>query len=97
MWVNFSDTGRWRLWIVPKVGYGDKREFYRIVAATLNRYPQETEGLDVGSVEMVKDDKPLVKGMRNFIHAPGIVAARLGGNTVNGVYLPEGVLLRSNL
>jgi hypothetical protein len=97
MWVNFSDTGRWRLWIVPKSGFLDKREFYRIVATVLSAHPEETQGLDVSSVEMVGDDRPVVKGMRNFIRAPGIIAARMGGNTVNGVYVPDGVLLRSNL
>lgn len=53
--------------------------------------------LDVGSVEYVNDNRPVVEGMKNFIHAPGIVNATLSGNTVNGVYIPDGVLLRSNL
>ena len=97
MWVNFSDTGSWRLWIVPRMGFADKREFYRIVATILSAYPEETQGLDVSSVEIVGEDRPVVRGMRNFIRAPGIIAARMSGNTVNGVYVPDGVLLRSNL
>lgn len=97
MWVNFSDTGNWRLWIVPADAVQDKREFYRIVATTISKFKPEMPNLDVGSVEYVNDNRPVVKGMSQFIHAPGIVNATLSGNTVNGVYIPDGVLIRSNL
>ena len=97
MWVNFSDTGSWRLWIAPPNSFQDKREFYKIVANTISRFKAEMPDVDVSSVEYVNDNRPVVKGMRNFIHAPGITSAKLSGNTVNGVYIPDGILLRSNL
>lgn len=97
MWVSFSDTGNWRLWIVPANSLDDKREFYRIVANTISRFKTEMPDLDVSSVEYVNDNRPVVSGMRKFIHAPGIISAKLSGNTVNGVYIPDGVLIRSNL
>lgn len=97
MWVNFSDAGSWRLWIVPANGLEDKREFYKIVANTISRFKPEMPDVDVSSVEYVNDNRPVIRGMREFLHAPGIVNAKLGGNTVNGVYIPDGVLIRSNL
>ncbi|MBB1250775.1 hypothetical protein [Rhizobium sp. G21] len=97
MWVKFSDGNSWRLWMVPGHDMKDKREFYRVVSSTINSYQDEMPGIDVGSVEFVSADKPLVKDMAKFIHAPGIINANLSGNTVNGIYVPEGVLLRSNL
>lgn len=97
MWVNFSDTGIWKLWIVPAKKITDKREFYQIVASTISKHHDELLGLDVAATEFVSDSKPIIKGLCQFMHMPGVGSANLSGNTFNGVYLPEGILIRADL
>jgi hypothetical protein len=97
MWVNFSDTDSWKLWIVPAEAMDDKREFYHTVADTLSRNRDDIPGLDIGMVEFTKESKPVVQAMRSFIKIPGIGAANVSGNRFNGVFVPDGILLRSNL
>ena len=97
MWVSFSDTEEWRLWIVPPNSLQDKREFYKIVASTINQFKAEMPDMHVSSVQYMNDNKPLVKAMGDAYHVPGLTSERLSGNTVNGIYIPDGVLLRSNL
>jgi hypothetical protein len=48
-------------------------------------------------VEFTKESKPVVQAMRSFIKIPGIGAANVSGNRFNGVFVPDGILLRSNL
>lgn len=97
MCVNFSDVGIWKLWIVPAKGITDKREFYQIVATTISQHRGDLPGLDVGSTEMISESKPMIKGLSTFVHMPNIGHVNLSGNTFDGVFLPEGILIRSNL
>lgn len=97
MWVNFSDSDSWKLWIVPAKGMNDKREFYFTVADTVSRHRDELAGLDVGVVEFTPDTKPVLQAMKSFIRMPGVGSANVSGNTFNGVFLPDGILIRSDL
>ena len=97
MWVNFSDADSWKLWIVPAKEMSDKREFYHTVADTISKHRGELGSMDVGMVEFTKDTKPVVQSMAKFIHMPVIGAANVSGNTFDGVFLPDGVLIRSNM
>lgn len=97
MWVNFSDTDSWKLWVVPAKGMNDKREFYSTVADTLSKHRDVLPGLDVGIVEFTPENKPMVQAMKNTIRMPGIGSVNMSGNRFNGVFLPDGILLRSDL
>lgn len=97
MWVSFSDDAEWRLWIVPPDSLRDRREFYRIVTNTILQFKDEMPAIDFSSVQYMNDNKPLVRAVRDAYHAPGLTREKLSGNTVNGIYIPDGVLLRSNL
>jgi len=97
MWVNFSDTDSWKLWIVPAKEMKDKREFYFTVADTVSQHRDELAGLDIGAVEFTGEGKPVVRAMKSFINMPGIGSANVAGNRFNGVFLPDGIVIRSNL
>ncbi|MGV3551269.1 hypothetical protein [Rhizobium sp.] len=97
MWVSFSDREEWRLWIVPSDAMRDKREFYEIVTSTILKFKDEMPAIDFSNVQYMNDNKPLVKAMGSSYHVPGLTNEKLSGNTVNGIYIPDGVLLRSNL
>lgn len=95
MWVHHPDSGAWKLWIVPDEEVQDKREFYRIVAEVIAQNPNF--GLDVSSTEFVRADHPAIRGMQKVLRMPGIGSAYFTGNTFNGYYLPEGVVLRMDV
>ena len=97
MWVHQPDTGTWRLWITPDPSVSDKREFYRVVAETISRHPQELAGLDVGTTEYISAEHPAIKGMGRFINMPGIGSAQFTGNRFNGFFLPDGIVIRMDL
>jgi hypothetical protein len=97
MWIHYADTDTWKLWIVPSGQEIDKREFYRSVAEVISNNRDLLHGIDVSSVELVSASHPAMKGMKNFLHMPGIGSAHLSGNTWNGFFLPEGIAIRVNL
>jgi hypothetical protein len=97
MWVNFSDTDSWKLWIVPAKGMNEKRDFYFAVADTVTKHRSELKDFDVGAVEFIQESKPVVQAMKSFIRMEGVGAADVSGNRFNGIFLPDGILLRSNL
>lgn len=97
MWVHASDTDTWKLWMVAPVGMQDKREFYRRLAEVVSRHRAEVGGIDAGDVEMIPDTHPAVQGLRRFVKAPGLATIQFSGNTFDGYYLPDGIILRSAL
>lgn len=94
LWAVSGETDQGRLWVVPS-GKIDKREFYSTVASTISRMGLAT--LDVGMVELVDLARADRMGFRQFIRAPGIARIHLKSNSVNGISLPEGILIRMNL
>lgn len=97
MWVHHPDTDTWKLWIVPSERVRDKREFYRIVAQAIASEPDALLGLDVSNTEYVREDHPAIRGMNDFMHMPGLGSAYFTGNSLDGYYLPEGVVLRMDI
>ena len=97
MWVHSTETDTWKLWMVAPVGIEDKREFYRRLAQTVSRHRTDVGDLDASDVEMVAETHPAVRGLGRFIRAPGLASIQFAGNRFDGYYLPEGIILRSNL
>lgn len=95
MWVHYPDSDTWKLWIVPDEDVQDKREFYRIVAEAITR--NANIELDVSATEYVKPDHPAISGMQQVLRMPGIGSAHFTGNTLNGYYLPDGIVLRMDV
>jgi hypothetical protein len=94
IWVYNSDTETWRLWIVPEKGISDKAEFYRKLARIISDNRDKLPGFDIGYVEYKPADHPVVRGMGSFIHMEGLGSAQVTNNRLNGVYLPDGIILR---
>jgi hypothetical protein len=97
MWVHSDDTDTWKLWIVPPENFTDKHDFYRQVSVVVAKNRQSLNGIDASDTEMIKDSHPAIRGLRNFIKAPGLQSISFAGNTFNGFYLPDGIILRSDL
>lgn len=97
MWVHKSDMGTWKLWLVPPRNIHDKRDFYRRVSRAISKNRQEMGGIDASDTEMVEDSHPAVRGMSRFLRMEQLGSASFSGNTFNGFYLPDGIVLLSNL
>lgn len=97
MWVHNTDTDTWRLWIVPPPKMKDKHEFYRTISEIVAKHRTELGSISASDTEMVPDTHPAVKGLKNFLKAPGLANIYFSGNVFNGFYLPDGVILRSDL
>lgn len=96
MWVRLNETGSWRLWIVSSKGV-DKKEFYRVVANTLPEVEEKYQDFSISDVELKQDNDPVIQALSVFIRADGISSINLSRNMVNGVYTPDGILLRMAL
>jgi hypothetical protein len=97
MWVHNTDTDTWKLWIVPPAGFRDKHEFYRRIAEIVSKNHAVLGGIGASDTEMVLETHPAMKGLRQFIRMPGLGSAYFSGNRFNGYYLPDGIILRSDL
>lgn len=96
MWVHYPDSDTWKLWIVPHEEVRDKREFYLIVADVISR-DKELEGLDVSATEFVREDHPAMRGMQKVLRMPGLGSAHFTANSLDGYYLPDGIVLRMDI
>lgn len=97
VWVHNSETDSWKLWIVPPKQMTDKREFYKKVAEIIAKDRVSIGGIDVSDTQMVQDTHPAVQGIGRFIHFPGVGSVTFAGNRFNNFYLPDSIILRSNL
>lgn len=97
MWVHYPDNDVWKFWIVPDSKVQDKREFYRIVAEVITLNADVLAGLDVSATEFIRDDHPAIRGMQSVVRLPGIGSAHFTGNTFNGYYLPDGIVIRMDI
>ena len=97
MWVHNTDTDTWKLWLVPPAGKEDKADFYRQIAQIVSKHRTELGSIDASDTEMVLDTHPAVQGLGKFMRMPGLGSAHFSGNRFNGYYLPDGIILRSNL
>jgi hypothetical protein len=97
IWVFNPDNNIWRLWIVPAINVTDKNEFYRILSETISRHREILHGFDISSTELVSDNHPAIKGLKSIFRLAGIGSIHLANNTLNGFYLPDGIILRMAL
>jgi hypothetical protein len=99
MWVHNTDADTWKLWIVPpaKFEQKDKLAFYRQISEIVSKNRTVLGGIDASDTEMVLDSHPAMKGLGRFLKMPGLGNAYFSGNRFNGFYLPDGIILRSDL
>jgi hypothetical protein len=97
MWVHNPDTDTWKLWLVPPAGKKDKAEFYRRIVQIVSKQRAELGNIDAGDTEMVLDTHPAVQGLSKFMRIPGLGNASFPGNLFDGFYLPDGIILRSDV
>lgn len=96
MWVHNPDTDIWRLWIVGQKGTKEP-EFFRIVADAISKNRADFPGLDISSVELVDDSHPAINGIGRMMRIDGLSSAYVSNNTMNGFFLPDGIILRMTL
>lgn len=97
MWVYAPDTDTWKLWLVPSRGLTDQREFYRRVSAIISLHRDQFSAIDAGDVQMLADSHPAIAALAKMFGVPGISDTRIAGNTLNGFYVPDGILMRMAL
>ena len=97
MWVHSSDTDTWKLWIVPPGSIKDKQDFYRQVAQIIAKHRAEIGSLSASDVEMMKITHPAMMGLSQMMRVEGLSSISFSGNRFNGYYLPEGIVLRSDV
>lgn len=95
MITSSSETGNWKIWIVPRTDEINKQEFYRIVAETISSIG--LINIDVASVEIRNSNNPAIIGMSRFMRMKGIGSAHFSNNTYNGVLLPDGIVVRMSI
>ncbi|WP_155992219.1 hypothetical protein [Fodinicurvata fenggangensis] len=96
LWVHNPDNDIWRLWIVGQRGLKEQ-EFYRIVAETITKNRTDLAGLDISSVELVDETHPAIKGLKGFMQMENLGSAHISNNTMNGFFMPDGIILRMAL
>jgi hypothetical protein len=97
MWVANSERESWKLWIVPPAGQQDKKLFYGTVSRLISGNIADLNGLEISDVELMDSKNPAVSAISSAIHVPDLGASRFGNNYFNGFYMPDGIILRSNL
>jgi hypothetical protein len=97
VWVHNNEIDSWKLWLVPPKGMTDKHEFYRRVSEVASKHRTEVGTLSASDTEMVLDTHPAVQGLGRFLKAPNIGSVYFSGNRFNNYYLPDGIILRSNI
>ena len=97
MWVHNTDYDRWKLWIVPPKDIKDKFEFYRRVSEIVSQNRIALGGIDASDTEMVFDSHPAMRGLSGMINAPGINSIHVEANNFNGFFLPDGIIIRSDM
>jgi len=97
MWVYTPDTDTWKLWIVSPSGIAEKWEFYSRVAKIISRNRDKLGSIDASDTKLVEENHPAVKGVSKFMKLPGLGDAYFAGNKFDDFYLPDSIILRSNL
>jgi hypothetical protein len=97
MWVHNTDTDTWKLWLVPPARKTDKADFYRRIARIVSAHRTELGGLDASDTEMMLDDHAAVKGLGKFLRVRGLSSVHFSGNRFDDYYVPDGIILRSDL
>jgi hypothetical protein len=93
-WVYSPETQIWRLWIVPEAQLTDKREFYRRLTEVISANREKFANLDVSDVEFVQESNPAIKALRSLAKIEGKGSLQIASSTLNGIYLPDCIILR---
>lgn len=96
MWVLHAESDTWKLWVVPANEKLDGREFYGAVSKVISENFSSLAGLDSSSIELKDVHNPAVKALGSFVHFP-FGTSHFSNNTFDGFYLPDGIILRSDL
>jgi hypothetical protein len=97
MWVNNTETGSWKLWLVPEKSLKDKREFYRRVAEVISKDRNAYSDIDISDTEFIQDTHPAIKAMKSLFRVTGLSQIHVTRNLMNGYFLPDGIILRMDL
>jgi hypothetical protein len=97
MWVHNADANTWKLWIVPPKEFVDKHKFYRRISEIVTDERAALGGIDASDTEMVLDSHPAMAGLGRMVKMEGLGVINFPGNVFNGFYLPDGIVLRSNI
>lgn len=92
VWVYGSDTGRWKLWIVPDAQFSDKHAFYRRMADALAELDEPD--LAISDVSFTAADHPAIRGLSRILRVEGVSNVRFTSNMLNGYYLPDAIVIR---
>jgi hypothetical protein len=93
VWVYYTDTETWRLWLVPQQAQ-DKREFYRQVAEAISENWDTLQGMHASDTELVPEKHPAITGLRAMVRMEGLGSLQMSSNMLNGFYLPDGIILK---
>ncbi|MEL7701119.1 MULTISPECIES: hypothetical protein [Citromicrobium] len=94
MLVHNPEIDSWRLWLVPPDNLRDKLKFYGKTSSLIVDNQADFSLLDAGDIDLRFPDHPAIQGLGDFIHMDQLGAAHFSGNTFNGFYLPDGIVLR---
>lgn len=94
LWVYNADADTWRLWIVPEKRGTDQREFYRALAGIIAKNREALPGFDISLVELTDATNSALKGLSRMVALAGDSELHLRDNTVNGIYMPDSIVLR---
>jgi len=99
MWVQLPEISSWRLWIVGPSGKDAsfKKDFYGTVAAALSTLQDDYPDMTISDVELKFDSDPTIKALGMMMGVTGTSSIHMSRNMVNGVYTPDGILLRMDL
>ena len=75
----------------------DKLAFYRRISEIVSKNRTVLCGIDASDTEMVLDSHPAMKGLGRLFKMPDLGNVYFSGNSFNGYYLPDGIVLRSDL
>lgn len=92
--VNSSETGSWRLWIIPPNELVDKKLFYGKISSIIVDNQSEFSAIDAGDVDQILADHPAIGGISQMFKITGFSEIHVSGSTFNGFYIPEMIVLR---
>lgn len=94
--VHLLETNGSRLWLVGDKGV-DKKEFYAAIAAQISKVEHAHPDFSISDVELKADTDPVVRALAFLVRLDGLGTISLSRNMINGIYTPDGILLRMAL
>lgn len=95
LWLLISETQEWRLILAsPKVDEVGPRQAFKMLAAKVQQ--KREIGISLGVISLVSPSDRTVSLFRLMIGTgPGINEIRMTNNSINGVFIEDAVLYRS--